>query len=146
MNPNDPALPTRRRDPYRAANTLGRLIVPACIAAMSALANAAPGCTELPYDIDESKYTLGPKHHPMGRPLPATAAFNQPDQCDGAIRFFDQNHNGRADPAEVRVFGARRQVDCGSCHGESAEALSPQSAALFLRQNAATLCLVCHKI
>ena len=113
---------------------------------MSALANAAPGCTDSLYDIDESKYTLGPKHHPMGRPLPATAAFNQPDQCAGTIRFFDQNQNGQPDPSEVRVFGARRQVDCGSCHGESADALTAQSAALFLRKNAATLCLVCHKI
>lgn len=82
----------------------------------------------------------------MGRPLPETAAFNQPDQCRDAIRFFDQNHNGEADPGEVRVFGALRQVDCGSCHGEAAEPLSPPSAALFLRQNAASLCLVCHKL
>lgn len=78
----------------------------------------------------------------MGRPLPETAAFNQPDQCRDAIRFFDQNHNGEADPGEVRVFGALRQVDCGSW----AETLSPPSAALFLRQNAASLCLVCHKL
>lgn len=123
-----------------------RLLLLACAIVTGAAAHAAPGCSDLPYAIDEAKYTLGPKHHPMGRPLPATPAFNQPDRCSGAIRFFDQNRNGEADPGEVRVFGSLRQVDCGSCHGEAADALTPSSAALFLRQNAASLCLVCHKI
>lgn len=148
MKPPSPAVPTACRDPRppcRGWGAFGRLVLLAG-ALVTATANAAPGCSELPHVIDESKYTLGPKHHPMGRPLPATPAFNQPDRCSGAIRFFDQNHNGQADPAEVRVFGALRQVDCGSCHGEAAAALPPSSAALFLRQDAATLCLVCHKI
>ncbi|MCK9284080.1 MAG: hypothetical protein M0P39_07335 [Rhodocyclaceae bacterium] len=90
--------------------------------------------------------TLGPKHHPMGRPLPATAYFNQPDGCVDGIGFFDENRNGRLDPAEIRVFGSNRQVDCGSCHGESPDAKSAASASVFLRQNAAALCLVCHNL
>lgn len=109
-------------------------------------ADAAPDCSDLPYPIDESKLTLGPKHHPMGRPLPSTPSFNQPDQCSGAIRFFDQNQNGIAEPAEVRVFGPQRQVDCGSCHSEDAASISAQPAGVFLRQDAAQLCLVCHKL
>ena len=123
-----------------------RLLLLAGALAISAAAHAATGCSELPYAIDEAKYTLGPKHHPMGRPLPATPAFNQPDRCSGAIHFFDQNHNGQADPGEIRVFGSLLQVDCGSCLGEEAAALTPSSTALFLRQDAANLCFVCHKI
>lgn len=113
---------------------------------LAAPALAAPGCSDQPFAIDESKLTLGPKHHPMGRPLPATASFNQPDQCIDAIWFFDQNRNGEPDPGEIRVFGSNRQVDCGSCHGESPDAESQASASVFLRQDAATLCLVCHRM
>jgi hypothetical protein len=132
--------------PRKAWRPTCRLLLLAGALVVSAAAHAAPVCSDLPYAIDETKYTLGPKHHPMGRPLPATEGFNQPDACSGAIRFFDQNRNGEADPGEVRVFGSLRQVDCGSCHGEGADALSPPTAALFLRQNAASLCLVCHRI
>lgn len=115
-------------------------------ALLTALANAAPACQNLPYAIEESKLTLGPQHHPMGRPLPALANFHQPDRCVDNIWFFDQNRNGQPDPGEVRVFGANRQVDCGSCHGESLAGKSPTSAEVFLRQDAAQLCLVCHNI
>lgn len=107
---------------------------------------AAPVCSDLAYPIDAAKLALGPKHHPMGRPLPASPNFNQPDQCSGEIRFFDQNRNGIADPDEVRVFGALHQVDCGSCHGEGAESISAGSSVLSLRQDASRLCLVCHRI
>jgi len=125
---------------------LNSLIVLAGTVTMLSAANAAPGCAEQPYAIDPSKTTLGPQHHPMGSPLPATAAFKQPDQCVDMTHFFDQNHNGQLEPEEVRVFGSLRQLDCGSCHIESADASATQSAAPLLRQNAATLCLVCHKI
>lgn len=143
--PNCPRPSQPSRGSIKTRRSACRLIVLVGALMMSA-ANAAPGCSNSPYAIDEAKYTLGPKHHPMGRPLPATPAFNQPDRCSGAIRFFDQNHNGLAEPNEVRVFGSLHQVDCGSCHGEDATALTPSSAGLFLRQNAATLCLVCHRI
>lgn len=109
-------------------------------------AGAASGCLEQPYAIDEAKLTLGPKHHPLGRPLPARPDFNQPDGCDGILRFFDENRNGEPDPGEIRLFGVNRQVDCGSCHGESSVAKSAESAGVILRQDAATLCLVCHKL
>ncbi len=96
--------------------------------------------------MEENKITLGPQHHPIGRPLPSTAEFNQPDRCADTVWFFDRNRNGAADPGEVRVFGIRRQVDCASCHGESTEAKSTASASVFLRQDAAHLCLVCHRL
>lgn len=125
----------------------GRRMLLACaLAHLPLLASAAPGCTDVPYAIDASKVTLGPRHHPLGRPLPSSANFNQPERCVDAIWFFDQNHNGIADAGEVRVFGAQRQVDCASCHGEVPNAGATPSAALFLRQDAATLCLVCHRL
>lgn len=113
---------------------------------MAAMASAAPPCSVLPYAIDESKIAVGPKHHPLGRPLPATPNFKQPDQCIDTVQFFDQNRNGQADPEEIRVFGAQRHVDCGSCHTESSNTGSPESASVFLRQDASTLCLVCHNL
>lgn len=107
---------------------------------------AASDCSSQPFAIDESRLTLGPRHHPVGRPLPATAAFHQPDGCVDGLWFFDENRNGTPDAAEVRVFGANRQVDCGSCHGESPSAKSPASASVFLRQDATALCQVCHDL
>ena len=107
---------------------------------------AAAPCSDQPVAIEENKITLGPQHHPIGRPLPSTPEFNQPDRCADTIWFFDKNRNGRHEPGEVRVFGVKRQVDCASCHGESAESKSAASASVFLRQDAADLCLVCHKL
>lgn len=107
---------------------------------------AISACTDQPFAFDESKFSLGPRHHPMGRPLPGTVNFNQPDRCVDEIWFFDQNGNGVPDAGEIRLFGSNRQVDCGSCHGESALTKSPASASVFLRQDAAKLCLVCHKL
>lgn len=109
-------------------------------------AGAATTCSDQPVAIEENKITLGPQHHPIGRPLPSTPEFNQPDRCADTIWFFDKNRNGREDPGEVRVFGVKRQVDCASCHGESAESKSAASASVFLRQDAADLCLVCHRL
>ncbi|HEX5804386.1 MAG TPA: hypothetical protein VFY24_15320 [Azospira sp.] len=108
--------------------------------------HALAACADRPFAFDESKFTLGPRHHPMGRPLPATSGFNQPDRCVDGFWFFDRNGNGVADADEVRLFGSNRQVDCGSCHGESPLAKSAASASVFLRQDAATLCLVCHNL
>jgi predicted CXXCH cytochrome family protein len=108
-----------------------------------AIARAA-GCPDQPVAIEEDKVTLGRQHHPIGRPLPQTPQFNQPDRCAETIWFFDENGNGAPDPGEVRLFGIKRQVDCGSCHGESTQPRSAAAASVFLRQDAATLCLVCH--
>lgn len=123
-----------------------RIVTLALLALALLPGQASSACSTRPAVIDEAKITLGPRHHPMGRPLPANASFNQPDRCVDEIWFFDQNGNGTPDAGEVRLFGGNRQVDCGSCHGESTLAKSAASASVFLRQDAATLCLVCHKL
>lgn len=119
-----------------------------CVALGAGIASAGSGC--LPsggvYAIDEAKRGLGPGHHPIGRALPDSASFNQPGHCLDDVWFFDRNANGQPDPGEPRLFGPQRVVDCGSCHGESADNKSPQSASVFLRQDAAILCLVCHQL
>lgn len=123
------------------------LVVAVAAVVLAALPGSAiAACAEQPFAFDESKFTLGPRHHPLGRPLPATPSFNQPDRCVDGFWFFDGDGNGVADAGEVRLFGSNRQVDCGSCHGESSLAKSAASASVFLRQDAATLCLVCHKL
>ena len=107
---------------------------------------AADTCEDHPAAIDENHIPLGPKHHPIGRSLPTISEFNQPDRCTGGLWFFDKNGNGTPDPGEVRVFGSKWQVDCSSCHGESAEPKSPTAASVSLRQDPVTLCLVCHRL
>lgn len=125
-----------------------RMFGAALMLCVAAIADAGVDClpTGSTYSIDEAKRGLGPGHHPVGRPLPYTAAFNQPGHCADDTWFFDNNNNGQADAGEARLFGPQRVVDCGSCHGESADAKSPQSAGVFLRQDAAALCLVCHRL
>jgi len=119
-----------------------------CAALMLCVAGIAAAClpTGPAYMVDEAKHGLGPKHHPVGRPLPDTENFNQPGHCVDNMWFYDKNGNARADAGEPRLFGSQRVVDCGSCHGESADAKSVQSASVFLRQDAASLCLVCHRL
>jgi predicted CXXCH cytochrome family protein len=114
--------------------------------ALSSPAWAQGGCAQLPYTLDPAKASAGPKHHPIGRSLPATASFNQPNRCNEAGWFFDQNNNGLLDPGEIRLFGPQRQVDCGSCHGDAGELKTAAAASVYLRQDAGKLCLVCHKI
>jgi hypothetical protein len=115
---------------------------------LAANARAGNDCltTGPAYLVDEAKRGLGPGHHPIGRPLPDSEAFNQPRRCSDGAWFFDKNANGLADAGEPRLFGPQRVVDCSSCHGESADAKSVQSASVFLRQDAASLCLVCHRL
>ena len=87
---------------------------------------------------------LGPGHHPVGKPMPASSSFNQPDACGEGIWYYDVNRNGLVDPAEPRLFGLDKMVACASCHGESPDNKSAASTSVFLRQDAAKLCLVCH--
>lgn len=89
---------------------------------------------------------LQQSHHPTDRPLPRTREFNQPDGCIDQVWLFDQNRNQQADPGEVRLFGQDRSLACASCHGESPDQKSGASASVFLRQDAARLCLVCHNL
>jgi predicted CXXCH cytochrome family protein len=122
-----------------------------CFAALILCASGIAAGTDCPpagsaHVIDEAKHGMGPRHHPVGRPLPDVETFNQPGRCAEDIWLYDLNGNGRVDAGEPRLFGPQRVVDCGSCHGESADAKSPQSASVFLRQDAATLCLVCHRL
>jgi hypothetical protein len=118
-----------------------------CLGLSQASAAADIACDSgPPHVVDPAKRELGPRHHPFGRPLPAAPGFNAPDRCSEGIWFFDQNGNGIADAAEPRLFGPQRVVDCDSCHGDSADPKSLQSASVFLRQDASRLCLVCHRI
>ncbi|CAB1369248.1 hypothetical protein [Denitratisoma oestradiolicum] len=122
-----------------------RILLMALLASISLTATANDDCGS-PYVIDENKADMGPRHHPIGRPLPATGAFHQPTGCLEGLWFYDRNGNGSPDAAEPRLFGAQRVVDCGSCHGESPATRSAASASVFLRLDAATLCTVCHNL
>ena len=117
-----------------------------CLLPVAAMADKACSGAGEPYVVDPQKRGLGPGHHPIGRPLPDTPGFNALKLCTEGVWFFDQNANGLIDAGEVRLFGPERLVDCGSCHGESADTKSPQSASVFLRQDASQLCLVCHRL
>lgn len=88
--------------------------------------------------------SLGPNHHPVGKPMPDNPAFNQPDTCGDGVWYYDANHNGFADPGEPRLFGREKNIACGSCHAESPDTKSADSASVFLRLDASQLCLVCH--
>lgn len=112
---------------------------------ISTLAHAAPNCGA-ESDAVTSTTDLGPRHHPIGRPLPQSAEFNQPTRCGDSGWFFDLNRNGRPDPGEPRLFGPLRVVGCSSCHGESPDPKSPAAASVFLRQDSSLLCLICHNL
>ena len=112
---------------------------------LAGLTDAAPDCNAVnPVDADVP--VMGPRHHPVGRPLPDREGFNQPAGCIDGVWLFDQNRNLQADSAEVQLFGEQRSVACASCHADSPDQKSAASASVFLRQDAATLCLVCHNL
>jgi hypothetical protein len=112
---------------------------------MSTLAHAAPDCGA---QSNAGTFTtnIGPRHHPIGRPLPKSAEFNQPTYCGDGIWFFDLNHSGAPDPGEPKLFGPQRVIACGSCHADSPDAKSATAASVFLRQDPKVLCLICHKL
>lgn len=89
---------------------------------------------------------MGPKHHPVGKPLPAIPSFFQPDACGEGFWFYDRNRNEMADVWEPRLYGQEKTIACGSCHAESPTPKSAASASVFLRQDVSTLCLVCHDL
>lgn len=89
---------------------------------------------------------MGPKHHPVGKPLPVNPAFKQPDACGEGFWYYDRNRNGTAEAFELRLFGDTPTIACGSCHAETPEPKSAAAASVFLRQEASTLCLVCHNM
>lgn len=122
-----------------------RLPLLVLLVCLSALAQAAPDC-DAQSSVDTYTSDIGPRHHPIGRPLPQSAQFNQPTGCGAGLWFFDLNHNGSPDTGEPRLFGPQRVVGCSSCHGESPDAKSEAAASVFLRQDARVLCLVCHRL
>lgn len=121
------------------------LLLVVFLGCLSALAHAAPDC-DAQRNIDTFKTDIGPRHHPVGRPLPRSAAFNQPTYCGDGIWFFDLNHNGRPEPGEPKLFGPQRVTGCSSCHAESPDAKSDAATGVFLRQDARVLCLICHRL
>jgi hypothetical protein len=115
------------------------------LAFLPGLTDAAPDCSAAtPADVNAP--SMGPRHHPVGRPLPSREGFNQPAGCVEGVWLFDQNLNLKADAGEVQLYGEQRSVACASCHAESPDPKSAASASVFLRQDAATLCLVCHNL
>ena len=112
---------------------------------MWTLAHAEPNCGAAS-DVGVYTTEIGPRHHPIGKPLPQRAEFNQPTKCSDGGWFFDLNHNARADPGEPRLFGPQRVIGCGSCHGDSPDAKTQAAASVFLRQDVNVLCLVCHRL
>lgn len=111
---------------------------------MSPLAQAALNCgaeSNVTYAVD-----VGPRHHPVGKPLPPGTQFNQPTHCSDGAWFFDLNHNARPDPGEPRLYGHQRVLGCSSCHAASPDAKTDASASVFLRQDARVLCLICHRL
>lgn len=115
------------------------------LAGMSTLAHAAANCGA-GSNVVTFTTDIGPRHHPIGRPLPQTAEFNQPVDCGNGVWFFDLNQNGRPDPGEPKLFGPLRVTGCSSCHAESSETKTEASAGVFLRQDAGVLCLICHRL
>lgn len=113
---------------------------------LSVLADSGCEGAGEPYQFDERKRGMGAAHHPTGRPIPMSDAFHTPGRCAEGVWFFDLNGNGLPDAGEPRVFGPHRVVDCGSCHGDSPDLKSADSASVFLRLDASRLCLVCHKL
>ena len=87
-----------------------------------------------------------PNHHPIGRSLPLSPDFRQPDGCTSEFWFFDDDRDGSAAPAEARLFGPDRQVVCASCHNAIPAQDSIVATETYLRQDPKTLCLSCHAL
>lgn len=123
------------------------LLVFVTVGAPSAIDNAraALDC-RLPADLPPENLAVSARHHPVGKPLPQQPTFRQPDECDRGVWFYDDNQNRRADPEEPQLYGSDRMLACSSCHAQSDIAQPAEAAALFLRQDASKLCLVCHNL
>jgi len=112
---------------------------------LGAAVGAALDC-QAPADLPPESIEAGPKHHPVGRPLPDLPSFHQPDVCQEGVWFYDDNRNRRPDPDEPQLYGATKIIACASCHADSPAPKSATAESVFLRQDASSLCLVCHNL
>lgn len=108
-------------------------------------AGAALDC-QSPAALPPESIEAGPKHHPVGRSLPDLPSFHQPDTCDRGIWFYDGNRNRQPDADEPQLYGATKIIACASCHADSPAPKSATAESVFLRQDASSLCLVCHNL
>jgi hypothetical protein len=115
------------------------------LSTLAGWANAAGNCGA---EINADTFTtdIGPRHHPVGRPLPRSAQFKQPTYCGDGVWFFDLNHNGSPEPGEPKLFGPQRVIGCSTCHADSPEPKTEAAANVFLRQDVSVLCLICHNL
>ncbi|MEO5660735.1 MAG: hypothetical protein ABIQ90_13215 [Polaromonas sp.] len=115
------------------------------LACVSTLAQAQVDCGAQS-SVNAYPTPVDPRHHPVGKPLPRRAEFNQPIDCGNGVWFFDLNHNASPDPGEPRLYGPQRMIGCSSCHADSPDATTQAAASVSLRQDASVLCLVCHSL
>lgn len=95
--------------------------------------------------------------HPVGVTFPTTSAdFNQPAATKGTSKYFDNNTNGRMEPAEVRTYNSK--VECASCHdphgvpvgstpgiqGTRTSTVSFNKTFLRVQNDNSALCMTCH--
>lgn len=122
-----------------------RVIFLVFLSSLAGWVNAAGNCgAEM--NADTFTTDIGPRHHPVGRPLPRSAQFKQPTYCGDGVWFFDLNHNGSPEPGEPKLFGAQRVIGCSTCHADSPDTKTEAAANVFLRQDVSVLCLICHNL
>jgi hypothetical protein len=116
-----------------------------CLSTLPSVAQAAANCGA---EVNADTFTtdIGPRHHPVGRPLPRSAQFKQPTYCGDGVWFFDLNHNGSPEPGEPKLFGAQRVIGCSTCHADSPDSNTEAASNVFLRQDVSRLCLICHNL
>jgi hypothetical protein len=122
-----------------------RVIFLVFLSTLAGGANAAENCGA-ETNADTFTTDIGPRHHPVGRPLPRSAQFKQPTYCGDGVWFFDLNHNGSPEPGEPKLFGPQRVIGCSTCHADSPEPKTEAAANVFLRQDVSVLCLICHNL
>ena len=122
-----------------------RMLLAGLLGCLSTLAHAQVNCGP---ETNGNAYPTppDPRHHPVGKPLPRRADFNQPIDCGNGVWFFDLNHNASPDPAEPRLYGPQRMIGCSSCHADLPEPTTPAAGSVSLRQDASVLCVVCHNL
>jgi hypothetical protein len=125
---------------------------------MTCHATGAPGGGLLATDFDSFLIGTDLKNdHPVGVTFPTTNPdFNQPAATKGTSKYFDNNTNGKMEPAEVRTYNSK--VECASCHdphgvpvgttpgiqGERTSTVSFNKTFLRVQNDNSALCMTCH--